>query len=365
MVIHSRERARGVDAQQVAAGLGVDDGGHARSRDPQRPRLERGRVGVQFARDHAPHLRPDERRHAVPRVGRRVRRAQEDALAHPAVAVPLHQLPAVNRDRNFAGREEAGDGRRPQQHPLDEFPSAVPVPTGDRAEVPHHEPLALQFGGSDVQPAPLAVFDRQFADQVGREDRIDLLRQRRVVGERVGEQAADRAVDEDVPGADVGVEPLHVLVVLRPQKRQRGDQRPGADARYGVELGPGARFRPAHQQAGRERAVRPAAGQAQHVFRRPVFAIRVGTFGPLDQHLLQFAPDRDQTVDVQRPVRVGLGFRVDQVACVQPHLCRCRLAPELVVEGVATDRRGQGGGQECEKEEAVLRTGRRCRERRY
>jgi hypothetical protein len=86
------------------------------------------------------------------------------------------------------------------------------------------------------------------------------------IGAEDGEDAP-RLVD--VLRADLGVVLPEHLVVVRPQERERRDERPRADPRDEPELRPISGLRPAAEDARAERAVVPAARDRQEVQAAP------------------------------------------------------------------------------------------------
>ena len=173
---------------------------------------------------------------------------------------------SVERHIDHHRLEKAGNGGGRAQDLADQFESAGVTARGDGADVPDHRLLGIEVRRADQKQPSLSILrgNRRHHGRV--EEARDRVRQRRGVGERVAEDAAEEAaVDIDILARDGRVDLAKLRIVSGSKERERRDQGARADTGDDIELRPTAGFGPSDEKARAKRAVIAAAGNGEEV----------------------------------------------------------------------------------------------------
>ena len=163
------------------------------------------------------------------------------------------------------GREESGNRSRRPQNLLKMLQGIGSTAIGDIAHVPDHKFGGIQIGGRDVEPSSFGMFARHGRQNLGRYVTFDPFFQWGVVVKGIVQQACQAPLCENVLRLNIEIKLLEQIIILRPQKRKDGHERPGGDACDNVEFRPGAALRPSGKVANPIGTKRTAAGQGQNI----------------------------------------------------------------------------------------------------
>ena len=186
--------------------------------------------------------------------------------ADPAIDVQLGVMTAVHLHVNRHRGQDAGHRSRRQQHLAEELKLPRIIAGRNRTQVPNHQAFRVEVGAADIEPAAAGVSLSDPGQQPGVTSAA--------ISRCNGAESASESDHSNVGSGrrlkiSLARKPAVVrarnLIILRPQKDKRCNQRTDTDSSDHVKLRPGAGTQPPIQYPGGISAVRPTAGEHQYV----------------------------------------------------------------------------------------------------